>query len=610
MKKRIGKILSLVLVLAMVFSLLPGQASAALISGEQFTVRVVKVVNGNEADSVTLTQKCLQSTGHSGYNHSTNLRTLANLSGFTGYKGYNWSSYTTVPSTYKSGLAPNNNYAPVHYNITGSAPYKANETLFLFFETSKTFTLKYNANGGSNAPDQQTATSASDSYTFTISSQEPTREGYDFQGWSTSSTATSPEYSVGGNIEVTGTTTLYAVWEQINQTKPDGPIHEDDGELTITKKFVGLTADQVPENFYLTYEAKSKGNGLYSDSGKIELTRSDDGLTFTGVIKLPHWVYNDVSGIGFNSTDDVSEDDYRTIVTITEHNAAVDGYSQKITLQYPGDGSVNDNVITTSSIGAATTGTGRTITNTYTKNSNPGPGESQNPGPGESQNPGPGESQNPGPGESGKPGESEKPIPTLPVVPEIIVTPTPSQEPTPSQNPTPSQDPTPVESEEPTPVESEEPTPVESEEPGPSQEPTPVESEEPTPVESDDPAEQPSEDPGEEIEDPDTPMGELPDLPDGSEEPGEPDEDFGDSDIPMGELPGEPGGPGEDPAQPGDPAQDGEPDEDIDDGMPPMGDVPQTGDNLAIWLAAAAVSGIGLVGVIGSTRKRKESEEA
>ena len=96
-----------------------GADTLALISGEKFTVDVVKVVNGIEVDRVPLEPTCLQTTGHSGYNHSTNLRTLANESGFSGYKGYNWSKYTTVPGTYTSGLAPNNNYASVHYNITG-----------------------------------------------------------------------------------------------------------------------------------------------------------------------------------------------------------------------------------------------------------------------------------------------------------------------------------------------------------------------------------------------------------------------------------------------------------------------------------------------------------
>ena len=196
-----------------------GASEAALISGEQFTVDVVKVVNGNAVACVTLTQNCLQSTGHSGYNHSTNLRTLANLSGFSGYKGYNWSKYTTVPSTYKKGLAPNNNYAAVHYNITGSAPYKANETLFLFFEENTTFTLMYDANGGSGAPSPQTATSLESSVYFTVSSNEPTCPGYTFKGWSESAYDTVVAYKAGNRIKLSKdnpTKTIYAVWEKEN----------------------------------------------------------------------------------------------------------------------------------------------------------------------------------------------------------------------------------------------------------------------------------------------------------------------------------------------------------------------------------------------------------
>lgn len=196
-----------------------GASEAALISGENFTVDVVKVANGNAVDSVTLTQKCLQSTGHSGYNHSTNLRALADASGFRGYKGYNWSQYTTVPSTYKKGLAPNNNYAAVHYNITGSAPYKANETLFLFFEENTTFTLMYDANGGSGAPSPQTATSLESSVYFTVSSNEPTCPGYTFKGWSESAYDTVVAYKAGNRIKLSKdnpTKTIYAVWEKEN----------------------------------------------------------------------------------------------------------------------------------------------------------------------------------------------------------------------------------------------------------------------------------------------------------------------------------------------------------------------------------------------------------
>lgn len=84
-------------------------------------------------------------------------------------------------------------------------------------ETDYSYTLSYNANGGSGAPSSQTGsnTGTSPYYTFTVSSTVPTRTGYTFLGWSTSSSATSATYTGGGSITVTssGTTTLYAVWK-------------------------------------------------------------------------------------------------------------------------------------------------------------------------------------------------------------------------------------------------------------------------------------------------------------------------------------------------------------------------------------------------------------
>ena len=84
-------------------------------------------------------------------------------------------------------------------------------------ETDYSYTLSYNANGGSGAPSAQTGsnTATSPSYTFTVSNTAPTRTGYTFLGWSTSSSATAASYSGGSSITVTssGTTTLYAVWK-------------------------------------------------------------------------------------------------------------------------------------------------------------------------------------------------------------------------------------------------------------------------------------------------------------------------------------------------------------------------------------------------------------
>ncbi len=77
--------------------------------------------------------------------------------------------------------------------------------------TNQTYTVSYNANGGSGAPSNQTKTHG---VSLTLSSAKPTRTGYTFLGWSTSSTATSATYLSGGSFSIDKNTTLYAVWKK------------------------------------------------------------------------------------------------------------------------------------------------------------------------------------------------------------------------------------------------------------------------------------------------------------------------------------------------------------------------------------------------------------
>ena len=76
-------------------------------------------------------------------------------------------------------------------------------------------TLKYDANGGENAPAPETKqVEIGQNATFKVSTQEPTRENYTFKGWSTDKNATTADaaYAGGKSITISQNTTLYAVW--------------------------------------------------------------------------------------------------------------------------------------------------------------------------------------------------------------------------------------------------------------------------------------------------------------------------------------------------------------------------------------------------------------
>ena len=75
-----------------------------------------------------------------------------------------------------------------------------------------TYTVSYNANGGSGAPASQTK---QHDITLTLSSVKPTRDGYEFAGWGTSATDTGVKYSAGGQYTGNANITLYAIWTNV-----------------------------------------------------------------------------------------------------------------------------------------------------------------------------------------------------------------------------------------------------------------------------------------------------------------------------------------------------------------------------------------------------------
>lgn len=113
----------------------------------------------------------------------------------TGYSFLGWStSSSATTATYAAGANYTANAAATLYAV-----WKAN-----------TYTVSYNANGGTGAPANQTKTYGK---SLTLSSTKPTRTNYNFKGWGTSASATTVSYAAGATYTNNAAITLYAVWE-------------------------------------------------------------------------------------------------------------------------------------------------------------------------------------------------------------------------------------------------------------------------------------------------------------------------------------------------------------------------------------------------------------
>lgn len=98
-------------------------------------------------------------------------------------------------------------------NVTESATKTVSFNVTVPAWTS--YTVKYNANGGSGAPSSQTKWK---DQTLKLSTTKPTRTGYTFQGWGTSTSDTSVDYASGANYTANANITLYAIWKEITYT--------------------------------------------------------------------------------------------------------------------------------------------------------------------------------------------------------------------------------------------------------------------------------------------------------------------------------------------------------------------------------------------------------
>ncbi|MBE6321489.1 MAG: hypothetical protein E7073_00490 [Bacteroidales bacterium] len=152
------------------------------------------------------------------------------------------------------------------------------------FPTPTIYRLSLNANyqGGALGMVDVPISEPTTTYTLT-QNDEPTREGYTFCGWSTSSTG-NIQYRTNDQIPLTGNLTLYAVWDDnpytlTLNTSYDGGVVKSILVPSIDPNYT-LTSDDEPTRIGYIFAGWST-----SSTGAIQY-RTNDKITLTGNLTL------------------------------------------------------------------------------------------------------------------------------------------------------------------------------------------------------------------------------------------------------------------------------------------------------------------------------------
>lgn len=148
--------------------------------------------NGGSGAPDSLSQTVYNATTSANFTLPT---ATPSYSGWT-FKG--WSTSATAQSGYAAG---------------STQTFSSSTTLYATW--ARTITITYDVNTGSGTVSSSSVTvyNGAKKGSITISSTEPTKTGYTFLGWSTSSTATSATYASGTSYDFTSSIKLYAVWK-------------------------------------------------------------------------------------------------------------------------------------------------------------------------------------------------------------------------------------------------------------------------------------------------------------------------------------------------------------------------------------------------------------
>lgn len=287
----------------------PDVDPAALDTGHKIDVRFTVLYVGDEfnigynyGSSEKTKFVCQYKTNHSdtAYNNHTiaisDIKAAASRASVnSGYQIVGWSKESNAnPTTWS-------------LNKSGTTACNKGSTIYLVAKnpnptTKYTYTLNYDANGGTGAPsaDSWSTTDAAIRYhSFTVKNTIPTREGYVFKGWKANDGSdtiytggmTCAVSQYGNDVVKNGNTwtrTLYAVWEEAAPPKPDKPTAPGEGDLS---GLIGNITVNCTNNA-ATHTLKSKGYALIASSYTPSEVAGDaeNGYTYTVTINSQKYV--------------------------------------------------------------------------------------------------------------------------------------------------------------------------------------------------------------------------------------------------------------------------------------------------------------------------------
>lgn len=287
----------------------PDPAPADLNTGHKIDVRFTVLYVGDEfnigynyGSSEKTKFVCQYKTNHSDTAYNNHTIAISDIKAAAGRASVN-SGYQIV------GWSKESNANPTTWSLNKSGTTACNKgtTIYLVAKnpnptTKYTYTLNYDANGGTGAPsaDSWSTTDASIRYhSFTVKNTIPTREGYVFKGWKANDGSdtiytggmTCAVSQYGNDVVKNGNTwtrTLYAVWEEATPPKPDKPTAPGEGDLSglIGNITVNCTNDKA------AHELKTKSYALIPGSyttGEVE-GDAENGYTYTVTINSRKYV--------------------------------------------------------------------------------------------------------------------------------------------------------------------------------------------------------------------------------------------------------------------------------------------------------------------------------